>query len=217
MPASLNPTASVESTRMARQIDRGAGRVLILVNRKAGAGRRRVVVDHVVECLASTGIATTVLSDLAELADAAHAAAEAGELRAVVSAGGDGTVTAALNAAPPGTPLAVLPMGTENLLARYLRHRSMPESILSLMTEGVVVPLDAARAGERLFAMVLSAGLDAEVVRRVHDQRTGNITHLAYARPLLQAIGGYQYPKVTATSWTRLECSSRAPEAGPLS
>ena len=44
----------------------------------------------------------------------------AGQLRAVVAAGGDGTIRLIAEQTPPGTPLVVLPLGTENLLARYL-------------------------------------------------------------------------------------------------
>jgi diacylglycerol kinase (ATP) len=195
-----NLPADDEQPRHARSIGSSADRVLMIVNRKAGAGRRRAVVEQVVDRLSTLGMTTTVLSDLAEFSDIAHAATDAGTLRGVVSAGGDGTISAALNATPAGTPLAILPMGTENLLARYLRHRQSADSIAQLMTEGVVAPLDAATAGDRLFAIVLSAGLDAEVVRRVHEHRKGNITHLAYAGPLLQTVGGYRFPKVTVTS-----------------
>lgn len=173
-----------------------ARRVLMLVNRKAGAGRGRAIVQRAVDALAAEDLQATVIAEVAHLHDEAQQASQAGDLRAVVSAGGDGTICAALNNTPPGTPLAILPLGTENLLARYLNHRRTPQSVVDLLTRGVVVALDAARAGNRLFSLVLSAGLDAEVVRLVHKHRKGNITHLAYAAPLMRAIGGYRFPQL---------------------
>ncbi len=209
MHGSTTPSTIIESPRRARRLDAAAGQVLMVVNRKAGAGRRRVVVEQVVERLASLGMTTKVIADLKEFADAAHAAWDSGDLRAVLSAGGDGTVSAALNAVPGDVPLAILPMGTENLLARYLGHRRTADSIAELMTDGVVVSIDAAAAGGRLFAILFSAGLDAEVVRRLHANRKGNITHLAYAGPLIQAIRGYRFPKVKVTAFD----SSGAPHS----
>jgi diacylglycerol kinase (ATP) len=172
----------------------------MLVNRKAGAGRGRAIVDQVIAALAVQGLEVEAVSDLAELHGRTQTLINERTLRGVVAAGGDGTIAAALNHTPLGTPLAVLPLGTENLLARYLQHLRTPGSVVDLLTRGVVVALDAARAGERLFSIVFSAGLDAEVVRQVHEHRRGNITHLAYALPLLRSISGYQFPKLRVTS-----------------
>lgn len=186
--------------RNSRPLDTTASQVLMLVNRNAGAGRRRAVVDQVIERLGDLGMTTTVAGSPDELGDLATEAQGSGDLRAVISAGGDGTISAVLNHTPPGTPLAILPMGTENLLAKYLGHRCSAKSISELLTTGLVVPMDAAVAGDKVFAILFSAGFDAEVVRRVHQQRDGNITHLAYAGPLMQTISGYDYPKVTVTA-----------------
>lgn len=200
MSSSPDHTPALATARRCLPLSDSAKRVLMLVNRKAGAGRGRAIVQRVVDSLAARKLETTLISDISQLYEASHQASQTGDLRAVVSAGGDGTLCAALNNTPPGTPLAVLPLGTENLLARYLNHRRTPQSIVELLTAGVVVSLDAARAGDRLFSLVVSAGLDAEVVRLVHKHRKGNITHLAYMAPLLRAIGGYRFPRLRVTS-----------------
>jgi diacylglycerol kinase (ATP) len=194
------PHASSAPPRKARSLNPAAAKVLMLVNRKAGAGRGRAIVEQVIAELVAAGLKAEVINDLAELHDATQLLLIEGSLRGVLAAGGDGTIAAALNHTPLGTPLAVLPLGTENLLARYLQHLRTPRSVVDLLTRGVVVALDAARAGDRLFSIVFSAGLDAEVVRQVHEHRRGNITHLAYALPLLKSIGGYQFPKLRVTS-----------------
>lgn len=183
----------------------------MLVNRKAGSGRGREVVDQVVARLKPVGVHARLVTDfdmLRELSAELHASRS---LRAVIAAGGDGTVGAALNAIPEGVPLAVLPMGTENLLGRYVRHTRIPERMVSLLTTGYVAPFDAAQAGDRLFAMMLSAGFDAEVVRRVHGCRKGNITHLAYAGPICSAIRQYSHPPMRV-QWTDAQEQKHAVE-----
>jgi diacylglycerol kinase (ATP) len=178
------------------QAPSSARRVLLLVNRTAGAGRRRSLADEAAAALRAAGFIVDLPEDLEDLTQRATAALAAGDLRCVVGVGGDGTFAAALNATPPGVPLTVLPTGTENLMARYLRWTKRPADLVRLVGEGRPVALDAGVANGRLFALMASAGFDAEVVRRVHARRRGNISHLAYARPIVEALGQYPYPKV---------------------
>ena len=177
-----------------------ARRVLVLVNRKAGSGRNQIKLHQMVEALAQADFPATVIADRTEFADAVRQAAESGELRAVVSVGGDGTFSLTLNSTPAGTPIAIYPFGTENLLARYLGHRRQPQEMVDLIQSGVVLPMDAVQVGDKLFSIVFSAGFDAEVVHRVHSQRRGNITHLAYAAPLFRAVTRYRFPKIRITA-----------------
>lgn len=160
--------------------------------------------DDARRALASVGFLTTVCDHPDQLRDAAAEALAEGSLRCVLAAGGDGTFGAALNTTPSGTPLVMLPLGTENLLARYLRHSRRPAEIVRLVTGGVAVEFDAGVANGRLFTLMASVGFDAEVVRRVHERRTAsgvatNITHLAYAQPILGAMSGYAHPRLRVT------------------
>lgn len=166
----------------------------MLINRTAGAGRNGQVVAETAGLLESRGFRVRQVTSGSELASAIAPLVEERQLRAVLACGGDGTVGIALNYTPPGVPLGVFPAGTENLLAKYLRQRARPESVLALLTEGEVVHLDAGLADDRLFALMVSVGFDADIVHRVHSRRRGNITHLAYARPILEAIHAYSYP-----------------------
>jgi diacylglycerol kinase family enzyme len=91
-------------------------------------------------------------------------------------------------------------MGTENLLARYARHSASPRRVLELVESGSVIHLDAGRVAGQLFALVVSAGFDAQVIHQVHRERRGHITHLAYARPLALALAQYNWPQIRATA-----------------
>ena len=50
-----------------------------------------------------------------------------------------------------------------------------------------------------LFTLMAGCGFDADVVRRLHRQRTGNIHHLSYAKPILDSIRKYDYPELRVT------------------
>lgn len=192
-PISLEPTVGLDA---ALPIDATAKNVVMLVNRKAGSGAGLHLVQTAQNLLEDAGLQVRLARGPDQLTEAV-AATPRGMLRAVVAAGGDGTVGMALNHTPPGVPLVVMPLGTENLLAKYLRHEARPERLLEMLTTGLVVQLDAGSADGRLFALMISVGFDAAVVHRVHAGRQGNITHLAYVKPVLDSLRTYRYPQVT--------------------
>jgi diacylglycerol kinase (ATP) len=137
-----------------------------------------------------------VVTDIAELSRLAEFKMGDGTLRAVVAAGGDGTVGLAVNRTPVGTPISILPLGTENLLASYLDAPADPERLANTLAHGRLVQLDAGEANGRVFLLMAGCGFDAEVVRRMHAQRIGHISHLSYLRPILDSISSYPYPEV---------------------
>jgi diacylglycerol kinase (ATP) len=173
-----------------------ARRVLISRNPNAGARSGESLIDRLTECLESEGLVVDTYTDIDRVAAESAAAMADGRLRAVVAAGGDGTVALVANRTDPGVPLMVLPLGTENLLSKYLEIDADPESVCRTICDGATVRLDAGRAGERLFLLMLGCGFDAEVVRRLHSERTGHIHHLSYAKPILDSIRTYQYPEL---------------------
>jgi diacylglycerol kinase family enzyme len=93
-------------------------------------------------------------------------------------------------------PLAILPLGTENLLSKYLEIPAEPADIAAVIVGGCYIQLDAGEANGRLFTLMASCGFDADVVRRLHGERRGNINHLSYAKPILDSIRNYEYPLV---------------------
>lgn len=168
--------------------------VLIAVNPNAGARSRLPIAQDLAKRLGEQGLRAQVLTDVGELVAAATERFAAGQLRAVVAAGGDGTVSLLTNCLPPGVPIAVLPMGTENLLAKYLAVSADPQLVCRAVAEGHFLRFDAGRAGDRLFLLMAGCGFDADVVRRVHQQRRGHIQHWSYAKPILDSIRNYEYP-----------------------
>ncbi len=180
--------------------------VLIAANPRAGARSGRPAVERLAAELQSERFDVRVVTELSRLGDEVGRARDNGSLRAVIAAGGDGTVASVANLVPPDVPLAVFPLGTENLLARHLGIRANARRMGRIVSNGAYVRFDAGRAGERLFLLMLGCGFDAEVVRRLHSQRRGHIQKLAYAKQILATIRNYQYPEITV----RFECDDEA-------
>jgi diacylglycerol kinase (ATP) len=176
--------------------------VLVSVNPRAGARSRQGLIDELCRQLVELGLVPTLATELDELRQQSAALLASGQLRAVVAAGGDGTVRLVAEHTPLGTPLAVLPLGTENLLARQLEIAANPWQIARLIADGWAGRFDAGQATHggpdeprrTLFLLMAGCGFDADVVRHLHHSRRGHIHHLSYAKPILDAIRKYEYP-----------------------
>jgi diacylglycerol kinase family enzyme len=172
------------------------------MNPRAGSRSRHDRVREIEQALASSGYGVRVSTDLDELAGLAKEEHRAGTLRAVVAVGGDGTASVVRNHVPLAVPLLPVPMGTENLLGRFIGQATEVADVCRTLEEGVVIGLDLGRAGSKHFLLMVSAGFDAEVVRVLHENRRGNINRTAYVRPTLQAIRSYNFPQIEI-SWAQ--------------
>lgn len=87
----------------------------------------------------------------------------------VIAMGGDGTVTdvaAGILAAGGRVPLAVVPVGTANILALNLGIPDAPAAAIELAVGGRTAPIDVGRVNEEIFLLTVSTGLHAEMVAR---------------------------------------------------
>ena len=173
------------------------GRVaLIAANPIAGARAGNSVVERLCAELERVSLEPRRVEKLEQLSSDAENLLAKGELRTVIAAGGDGTIAGVVNGTPPETPVAILPLGTENLLAKYLKITAEPAAIAQMIADGWTTWIDAGRANGRLFMLMASVGFDAEVVRLLHAARDGNIRHSTYIKPIVQTIRNYSYPEL---------------------
>lgn len=147
-------------------------RALVVINPIAGPGRTRTIggcVDLATSVLGTYRYDTDVRitqgpSDAYRFSSAAaHASYDL-----VVAWGGDGTINgAASGVAGTGIPLAIVPGGSGNGLARDLRIPFDPTAALTLAATGGVRAIDAGDLHGSLFFNVAGIGFDARIADRL--------------------------------------------------
>lgn len=151
----------------------------LLINPLSGS-YSRALHDEILSSLQGVGISPACLTvtgpDDARRVCAGIEAAADNPL--VIVAGGDGTVNAVINALTPGrATLAVLPVGTANVLALELGIDSVADGIARIArgsTRPLAVGLIEGAAGlSRRFVLMAGIGLDGDIVRgvRVWEKR----------------------------------------------
>ncbi len=100
---------------------------------------------------------------------------------AVVVAGGDGTLSATVQAlAHQPTALGVLPIGTTNVWAREMGIPLNVAAATRVLLTGKLARIDLGQANHRYFLFIASAGFDASVTRGVDPRAKRHLGALAY-------------------------------------
>jgi len=108
----------------------------------------------------------------------------------VLACGGDGTVTAcAEGIAGTGVPLAIIPMGTGNLLARNIGLPMDMDEALAVALGRVQQPIDAGRVNGTLFVVMAGLGLDAQMLSGTSEPLKKRLGWLAYAISAARHLG----------------------------
>lgn len=168
--------------------------VAIQRNPMSGSGRRRPLREFVT-ALRELGLRPRLFKDRRRLDDWLADRDRRASLHALVAAGGDGTLLDLINR-HPGVPIGILPLGTENLVARQFGIPRDAAAAARIIAAGHTTTLDLGRVGERRFAVMLSAGFDAAVIHAAHAARTGHIRHSHYVRPIWQSLRTYGYEEL---------------------
>ena len=169
--------------------------VAIQRNPRSGSGRRKVLLLELVAALKRAGLRPRVFSRREKLTDRLNDSEARGSLQCIVAAGGDGTAGDIANRFPD-LPVFPFPLGTENLLCKYLGIRPDGQEAAATIAAGKRRQLDVGLASDRRFLLIGSAGFDADVIRRLHESRRGNISHLSYLKPIVGATFGFSYPNL---------------------
>jgi diacylglycerol kinase family enzyme len=168
-------------------------RIAIVQNPISGSGYGKRELLRLVEELYRRDCLVDVYSEREELAALLANPANRQHLKCLVVAGGDGSFNDAINRYDD-VPFAIFPMGTENLLAKYLKIESSGEMLADLICHGHTEEFDLCELNGRKFLLMTSFGIDAEVVRRTDENRHGNISKLSYVQPFWASIRNYEYP-----------------------
>jgi len=127
--------------------------------------------------------------------DAQNFAAQAasGGFDRIVVAGGDGTVNEVVNGmGGDSPPLAILPLGTTNVLALEIGLPRSFSAVCALAVQGTPRLIHLGLAGERRFVLMAGIGFDAAVVRGVNLGLKRLLGKGAYG---VSALGAWLWPQ----------------------
>lgn len=173
-------------------------RALVIHNPTAGRNRKRRLAD-VLSRLTASGCRVTTM-ETRQRGDAEIFARQASpaDYDVVVAAGGDGTVNEVVNglvAGPGGLKLAVIPLGTANVLACEIGlDPKDADQIAEAIAEGRARTVHLGLANGRHFVLMAGAGLDAHVVAGVNVALKRHTGKLAYVVESLKQAFGYDFP-----------------------
>lgn len=175
-------------------------RVLLIYNPAAGWGRRRRL-TAVLRALERHGVAPT-LRATARRGDAEAFARQArvADFDCLAVAGGDGTINEALNGlADPLLPLAIVPLGTANVLAAEIGLARHPAVTAQTIACGEPVAAALGMVNGRRFVVVAGIGFDARTVARVHGGLKRWAGKLAYIAAGLVEFARYRPARYAVT------------------
>jgi diacylglycerol kinase (ATP) len=135
-----------------------------------------------------------------DVADICRAACKRGA-SLVVSAGGDGTLIEVANGLVNSRiPLGILPMGTENFLARVLLiPMKLDEAVKLLVEDHAVLEVDALKVGKRHFFSNVSVGLTSRIVNNTSSADKKLLGRLAYVLAMVRRSSLFQLQRFRVT------------------
>jgi diacylglycerol kinase family enzyme len=166
----------------------------LIINPLSGS-YSRALHDEILSSLQGVGILPACLT-VTGPADARRVCGEieaASENPLVIVAGGDGTVNAVVNALSPGrATLAVLPLGTANVLALELGISTVADGIARIARGGTcplaVGLVEGACGLSRRFLLMAGIGLDGDIARGVRTREKRLFKKGAYLLSALRCL-----------------------------
>lgn len=131
----------------------------------------------------------------------------------LIAAGGDGTVNGVINGlAAEKATLAVLPMGTANVLAKELGIKSLADAVARIVagrTRPLTVGLLEAGGVRRRFLLMAGIGVDGNIVRGVREREKRAAGKGAYLLSAARHLRDWERERLEVTAVDgRIECHS---------
>lgn len=193
--------APVRPPRVRPAPEGGRRRLLVILNPAAGRRRRRRF-RATLDRLAALGCAVTLKETRAAgEASALARAADPAAFDGVVAAGGDGTINEVINGLIGiELPLALLPLGTANVLAAEIGLGLAPDTVARSIVEGPQRRIACGRAGRRHFTQMAGVGFDAHVVENVDLALKRRIGKGAYVVEAARQAFRFGFPTYRVTA-----------------
>jgi YegS/Rv2252/BmrU family lipid kinase len=182
-----------------------ARRMMVVFNPTAG-GRRRLRLEQTLQLLRESGCEVTVRATAAR-GDAEAIARRFGDTPTapdlLVVAGGDGTINEAVNGVlsngSAALPLALVPLGTANVLAAEIGLTNAPSAVARTIAHGVPARAYVGLANGRCFTAMAGVGFDAHVVANVDLGLKRRLGKGAYILESLRQLLLFRFPRYRAT------------------
>lgn len=184
-------------------------RLLVIFNPTAGPSRSRRF-QLTVAALRRMGCKIEIREtqrrgDAEEIA----AAADPTDTDIVVAAGGDGTINEVINGlVGRSLPLALIPLGTANVLAAEIGLSLRPQRVAQTIVDGVRRPICLGRLNGNWFSMMAGIGFDAHVVEAVSTPLKRLLGKGAYVFESVMEMIRYQPIEYTLSVDGRAECAA---------
>jgi len=164
-------------------------RIMLIVNPKAGRGRYKIELPHILEVLCGHGAAVTIYMTQ-HPGHASELARDNGKDYDIVAClGGDGTLNetiAGLMQLDDRPHVGYLPMGTTNDVATTLHIPKDPARAAEVILQGTHIPLDVGRFQQDYFTYIAAFGAFTEVSYQTPSEYKQTLGHLAY---VLEGVG----------------------------
>ncbi len=164
-------------------------RVALLANPVSGRGRGPARAREIARALHRRGHEAEVRLGRSRADAAAWAREAAAGAERLVVVGGDGSLNAVCQGLPRDTPpLALVPLGTSNLLGREWGLPRDPETVAELVESGRTRLLDTGVVNGIRSFLVWDFGLGGELIRRMEMCRAGPIRKGRYLPLLFRTV-----------------------------
>ena len=203
----------------------GIKNALLIYNPTSGRQRNRRfrVVEQAARILGDAGILTELAPTTARFSATAIARQAVDQhIDLVIACGGDGTVNEVVNGlAGSEVPMALLPAGTANILAKELgipwdipqAARLIPSGIVRRIALGLAQAMngnhtDSIPPGGRYFLCVAGAGPDGAIVNGVDEGLKKQAGILAYWTEGARQFFRYNFPEMRIRSGSQEQCAT---------
>ncbi|MBI4150487.1 diacylglycerol kinase family lipid kinase [Candidatus Woesearchaeota archaeon] len=176
-------------------------RYLLIINPLAGGGKAKNVITKIKVFFHLHGYEITVI-ETRRKGDAIKLTKRyRNKHDIVIACGGDGTINEVINGLA-GTKklLAIIPLGTENVLAQYLRIPLDIDAACLRILQGKVRKVDVGKTNGRYFILMTGIGFDAHVAAKVEPVLKKLIGSIAYPLTAIREIFAYEPAKITITA-----------------
>lgn len=128
-----------------------------------------------------------------------------GKYDVVIAAGGDGTINETVQGiAGTSVRLAIIPVGTTNVLARDLNIPLNFQDALSVIADGEDIEIDLGIINDKYFILMVGIGFDAKLVNEVDSNLKKYTGILAFAATSPVSMFRHRMGKMSITFWDGL-------------